>query len=202
MPRVMPPFCTRCGGTLPHDQSRLCPRCRTHRPRIDCIRSVFLFQGTLREAVHRFKYDGLTVLATPLGGLMAAYLREHPLPADVLVPVPLHPARVRERGYNQSALLVQAMARDGSVPVDMRSLVRRRATVPQVGLGAGERAKNVAGAFFCTGNALAGNDVLLVDDVCTTGATLEACAAAVREAGARSVRALTLARANFGDDAR
>ena len=200
MRRVESPFCARCGTVL--TSGTLCSRCRDHPLRIDCIRSVFHFEGTLRDAVHRFKYDGLSVLATPLGELMAAYLMEHPLPADVLVPVPLHPARVRDRGYNQSALLTQAMAGDGSVPVDAHSLVRRRSTVPQVGLKAGERLQNVAGAFGCSGDALAGRDVLVIDDVCTTGATLEACAIALREAGARSVRALTLARANSGDDAR
>jgi len=130
---------------------------------------VFFYQSTLREAVLRFKYDGLTVLATPLGELMAAYWREHPLPADVFVPIPLHPARVRERGYNQSELLTQAMARDQTVPVDVHSVVRRRATAPQIGLSAGERAQNVRGAFECLGEGVVAKDVLLIDDVVEKG---------------------------------
>ena len=133
---------------------------------------------------------------------MAAYLKEQRLPADVLVPVPLHPARLRDRGYNQSALLAKAMAVDGAAPVDAHSLVRRRSTVPQVGLDAGQRLENVRGAFHCSADGLEGKNVLLIDDVCTTGATLEACAVALFQAGARGVRALTLARANFGDDRR
>ena len=198
--RVDVPFCVRCGDVL--TSGSLCSRCRTNPPRIDAVRSVFHFEDGLREAVHQFKYDGLSVLAGPLGVLMAAYWWEHPLAADVIVPVPLHRKRVRDRGYNQSALLAKSVASEHAVPVDLDTLVRRRATVPQVGLSIERRAQNVARAFECTCDVLAGKDVLLIDDVCTTGSTLEACAAALFDAGARKVRGLTLSRANFGADAR
>jgi len=199
--RVRPPFCTRCGDAVVSEG--LCARCRTAPLHIDCIRSLFYFEGVIRDALHHFKYRGLTALAPSLGGLMAVYWMEHPLPADVIVPVPLHTARLRDRGYNQAALLAREMARrvgTGPSPpeVDERSLVRRRATAPQVELDMEQRKENVRDAFRCSNEALAGKHVLLIDDVCTTGATLEACAAALYEGGAESVRALTLARARHG----
>jgi ComF family protein len=113
-----------------------------------------------------------------------------------VVPVPLHAARLRERGYNQAALLAREMARRVGLALDEQTLIRRRATAPQVELNARQRSENVRDAFHCSGDGLAGKQVLLVDDVCTTGATLEACAVALYEGGARSVRALTLARAH------
>lgn len=175
--------------------SGLCARCQTAPLQIECIRSVVYFEGVLREAMHRFKYRRLTALAEPLGAMMAEYWMQHPIPADVVVPVPLHAARLRERGYNQAALLAREMARRVGLAVDERTLVRQRATASQVKLNAKQRKENVRDAFCCSSNALAGKQVLLVDDVCTTGATLEACAVALREGGARGVRALTLARA-------
>jgi len=145
--------------------------------------------------MHWFKYRGRTVLAEPLGELMAAYWTQHPMPIDVVVPVPLHAARLRERGYNQAALLAHEMARRVGLTVDERVLLRQRATAPQVELDAEQRKENVQQAFRCSGNGLKGRRVLLIDDVCTTGATLEACAIALYDGGAREVRALTLARA-------
>jgi ComF family protein len=149
----------------------------------------------VREAVHAFKYDGLQALADPLADLMAQYWKDHPLPARVLVPVPLHRARQRERGYNQAELLARGLGQRIGLPVDTTSLVRQRPTAPQVELDAVQRKQNVAGAFKVQDSSLSGQEVLLIDDVCTTAATLDACAIALREAGARSVRALTLTRA-------
>lgn len=193
IPRVEPPFCTRCGDAVVADG--LCRRCRTSPLQIECIRSVVHFEGVLREAVHQLKYDGRTVLAGPLGGLMAAYWMQHPMPVDVVVPVPLHTARLRERGYNQAALLARELARRVGLAVDGQTLIRQRATAPQVELNARQRRENVREAFHCVGDGLAGKQVLLVDDVCTTGATLEACAVALHDEGrVSSVQALTLAR--------
>lgn len=145
--------------------------------------------------MHHLKYRRRAELAEPLGKLMAAYWTQHPMPVDVVVPVPLHAARLRERGYNQAALLAREMARRAGLAIDEQTLVRQRATSPQVDLNARQRKENVDGAFRCSSNALAGKQVLLIDDVCTTGATLEACAVALYQGGARSVQALTLARA-------
>jgi ComF family protein len=192
VPRVEPPFCARCGDAVV--AGGLCARCRTSPLQIECIRSVVYFEGVLREAVHRLKYSGHTALAEPLGDLMILYWTQHPMPADVVVPVPLHAARLRERGYNQAALLACEMARRVGLVVDEQVLVRQRATAPQVELDARQRKENVRAAFRCSSNRLAGKQVLLIDDVCTTGATLEACAVALYEGGARGVQALTLAR--------
>ena len=135
-------------------------------------------------------------MAKPLGNLMTTYWQQHPMAVDVVVPVPLHASRLRERGYNQAALLACELAQQAGLAIDEETLVRKHATAPQVELNAKQRKENVRDAFCCSGNALAGKRVLLIDDVCTTGATLEACAVALCENGARSVQALTLARAS------
>ncbi|MCP4540987.1 MAG: ComF family protein [Chloroflexi bacterium] len=134
-------------------------------------------------------------MAEPLGGLMAAYWMQHGTPIDVVVSVPLHAARFRERGYNQAALLAREMARRTGLSVNEKVLIRQRATVSQIELDASQRKENVRAAFCCSGDELAGKRVLLIDDVCTTGATLEACAIALYDEDALSVQALTLARA-------
>lgn len=193
IPRVTSPFCVCCGDAV--SNSELCVRCQTSPLQIESIRSVVYFEGVLRRAMHWFKYRGRTVLAEPLGDLMAAYWMQHAKPIDVVVPVPLHAARMRERGYNQAALLAREMARRVGLVVDEQVLIRRRATTSQVKLDANQRKENVRAAFCCSGDKLAGKRVLLIDDVCTTGATLEACAIALYQGGARSVQALTLARA-------
>jgi len=193
VPRIESSFCSICGDRAGNDG--LCSRCRTRPLRIERIRSVLYFEGVLREAIHRLKYRGCVALAEPLGSLMAAYLDEHPMPADVVVPVPLHITRLRERGYNQAALLAHEMARGNGLVVNEHTLVRERATAAQVTLSAEERRLNVKEAFRCVDAGVVGRKVLLIDDVCTTGATLEACALALYEGGASSVQALTLARA-------
>ena len=189
---VEPPICPRCGDTTVADE--VCPRCRKSPWQVESIRSVVYFEGVLREAIHALKYRGRTVLAEPLGDLMADYWLHHGEPVDVVVPVPLHPTRLRERGYNQAGLLACHMVRRVGVAVNDCVLMRHRATRPQVELDPSQRKENVHAAFSCSSGALAGTSVLLVDDVCTTGATLESCAAALREGGVRSVYALTLAR--------
>jgi ComF family protein len=126
---------------------------------------------------------------------MAEYLEAESVVADVLVPVPLHTRRLRERGYNQSALLADEVGKRNGLPVVTDSLVRLRHTKAQVKTtSAEERQSNLAGAFGCRDANLAGKRVLLVDDVCTTGATLNSCAIALRDAGASSIWGLALAR--------
>jgi ComF family protein len=173
----------------------LCTRCQDAPLQIDGIRSVFYFEGVLRAAVHHLKYRRRLELAEPLGGLMASYWARQDVQIDIVVPVPLHGARLRERGYNQADLLAREMARQARLPFDQAGLSRSRPTAPQVGLDAAERKANVRGAFCCPDGTLTGKQVLLVDDVCTTGATLEACAQALYAVGATGVQALTLARA-------
>jgi ComF family protein len=125
-------------------------------------------------------------------------LRPVSLEIDAIVPVPLHARRLRERGFNQSALLARELGRHLGRPVVEDVLVRTKVTVPQVGLNAEQRHSNVSDAFRCQSRHLAGQQVLLVDDVCTTGATLEAACVALRQGGAASVWAYTLAHAKPG----
>jgi len=189
---VEPPYCARCG--IPLKDRDTCPKCLQGGFQIEGIRSVFLHHGVAREAVHALKYERLKSVARPLAGLMAEYLQRNPLPADRLVAVPMHPRRMRQRGYNQAHLLARELGRQLQIPAPEGQLRRRRHTPSQVSLGAEERRANMAEAFCVRGDGLRGCRVLLIDDVCTTGATLNACAAALRKGGAASVWGLTFSR--------
>lgn len=162
------------------------------------MRSVSAHVAPLREAIHALKYNGMRVLAEPLGEILADYWRLAVLPSSIVVPVPLHEARLRQRGYNQSLLLAKSFAARVGLPVESRALIRQRNTRCQVELSPAERRINVEGAFRCHPGALVGECVLLIDDVLTTGATLEACASALLDAGTKEVWALTLTRAADG----
>ena len=154
------------------------------------------FTGPVRAAVHALKYDGERRLTEPLAASMAERWRRAGRGGDVLVPVPVHAARRRERGFDQAEDLAIACGRRLGLPV-VPALERRERTAAQHALGRGARARNVGGAFAvrpALSDAVRDRWVILIDDVMTTGATLSACAAALREAGARAVSALTLAR--------
>jgi ComF family protein len=201
---LFPDRCAGCG----HTGSLLCADCcarlqpypgngalrMPNRPEqpplLDDALAVFVFGGALREAIHRLKYEQVHRMAAPLAELLVP----HMLPADVLMPVPLHPRRLAERGFNQSELLAHHLATFSGVPVQAEGLARCRDTAHQVGLDARARQANVQGAFVWQHPTPPPARVLLVDDVLTTGATLGACALALRQAGTREVRALALAR--------
>jgi len=151
-------------------------------------------EGVIRQAVHSLKYHQVRAAAAQLGQLLADYLVGHPVPGRVLVPVPLHPRRLRSRGYNQSALLAWEVSKLTGLPVREDLLARVKDAPPQVGLASvEERRRNVAGVFQCFGD-VQDQAVLLVDDVVTTGSTMSACATALKSAGAASVWGLALAR--------
>ncbi len=196
-PPLHPPICQLCGR--PVRSTGICQLCRRSKPLIDGIRSSILFDGPARESIHQFKYNNRPALAIPLAQPMADYWQAHPRSVDIITAVPLHVARQRERGYNQANLLAREFGRLIDRPVATGLLRRTRHTPAQVGLNAAERRANVAGAFCCTDSLkpfdLEGRHILLVDDVCTTGATLEACSVALKAAGAGAVWGLTLARA-------
>jgi len=194
LPRLYPPYCERC--SIPIIRGTLCPTCLRSPPIIDGIRSLFWYQRAIRDAILWFKYKNLKALASPLAELMAEYLRSNPLPIDILVAVPLHPKRIRQRGYNQSYLLARELSRLSGLVLMEGSLIRLRDTTSQTILGAQERRSNVRGAFECKDQRLAGKRIGLIDDVCTTGSTLDACAAVLKERGGSSVWGLTLAREN------
>ncbi len=189
---VAPPLCVHCGRGI--DSGTECFSCRSRRPALDGLRAAAYFSGPLRDAIHAFKYNGVRELAGPLGEILYEGYQRYTLSASLLVPVPLHKARHSQRGFNQSLLLAQQLAARGGLSVSRHELLRTRDTPSQVGLDAAGRRKNVLGAFTWQGTSLQGQSVMLIDDVCTTGATMEACAAALFSAGALNVWGLTLAR--------
>jgi ComF family protein len=189
-------FCTRCKAAI------VTPSAGTIIvPGIDEVFCVGMFAGPLREAVHKFKYESDTPLAMVLGELMEDTLSDENLPKRLrevpptLVPVPLHYRRERQRGYNQCALLSEVIA--GKTGWETRrDLVRVKITRAQVGLSGKERTLNVEDAFAWN-SATVPPHVMLVDDVCTTGATLAECAAAIKKAGGVRVYAAVVARATI-----
>ena len=204
MAPVPPPACPQCGWPFPSPRAleaspaHLCMRCRTTRVHFAVARAATLYgsAGPAREAILAFKHTGRDTLGRHLAELMAE--RSGPIladgPWDVLVPVPLHPRRERQRGFNQAAFLARHVGRRAGLPVAARALRRLRATPPQSGDPA-DRRRNVRDAFSVARPAqVAGRHVLLVDDVLTTGATANECARALRRAGARRVGVYTLAR--------
>ncbi len=194
LPRAQPPRCPVCWET--QAQGVDCSRCRGQRPAFAGARSPYLYQGPARELVHALKYSYVSALARPMAALMADYLaEEESIEADLLVPVPLWGRRRRVRGYNQSALLARELSRVCGLPADERALSRRRDTPPQARSADAEaRRRNVADAFRAEPARVEGRRILVIDDVMTTGATLDSCAHALRQAGAASVWALTFAR--------
>ncbi len=191
-----PPYCLHCGTQL--SPYTTCRKCQYGALRLSMLRVFGSYEGSLRSCIHAFKYDGQKRLAEPLGKLLVQAYIKCGLQADLLIPVPLHKEREHQRGYNQAALLARQCAMQLGVPLREDILLRKRATVAQVGLSVQERQQNVAGAFVChplfTTGALFGRTILMIDDVCTTGSTLEASAAALFAVGARRVCGLVLAR--------
>jgi ComF family protein len=195
LPMIRLPLCQRCGATS--SEGNLCHSCINYPLTIDGIRSVFLFQSTVRQAILHLKYRHLKAVAAPLSQLLAEYIGSHPLKGEVIIPVPLHPKRLRERGYNQASLLAKELSILVGLPVVEGALIRVHDAVPQARTkSAIERRRNVEGAFACQ-QRFEGRQILLIDDVCTTGATLDACATALKAAGASSVWGLTVAREMF-----
>jgi ComF family protein len=148
----------------------------------------------IRQAIHEFKYRNLKALAPLLAGLLHDYLSENPMPGELLVPVPLHSKRLNERGYNQGALLANELGRLTGLPVAGKYLVRQIYTPSQAkSAGVSERRVNVTGAFACHDGSVRNKRIIVVDDVSTSGATLNACAAALKQAGAAEVWGLVTA---------
>ncbi len=193
---ITPPVCDRCGDPLATWREisvplERCPRCRRKPRDLDRARAIGEYDGALRAIVHALKYDARRSLARPLAAMMRETASDILIGIDWAVAVPLHPSRRRHRGFNQAADLAGHL----HVPV-CAALKRTRATATQTGLPAAQRHRNVRHAFELTraGRALAGATVLLVDDVSTTGATLDACARVLKAGGIKEVRAVTAAR--------
>ena len=191
--RLTPPVCAACGAPVPSEATARCAACREITVPFDYVRAAASYGGILRDAVHALKFGGRRSLARPLGDLIVEQCADVLAAPDVFVPVPLARGRERERGFNQAALLAERLGERLSVRVRARWLVRLRATAAQSDLSAAERRANVANAFAAA-PAVAGRDVVLVDDVITTGATVGECARALRASGARRVGVVAVAR--------
>lgn len=195
---IVEPFCPRCGYPKSAPTTDECDQCRRVLFAGDGIRSLAFHAGPLRQAVHGLKYRHNPPLAEALAGLMAERWPAA-LPAHAaLVPVPLSDDRLRERGFNQAELLARHLGYARRQPMLNKAVRRARSTKPQVGLAAQERRANIAGAFAADPAEVGNADLILIDDVCTTGATLGACAEALLQSGARRVWAYTLGRARLG----
>ena len=197
---LFPPRCAGCGA----HGTPLCPTCvaaveRYPAPRAGETVAALVFTGTTRACIHALKYDGQRRYAAILATLARPALAYLLPPPDAFVPVPLAPARERARGFNQATLIADALAAPLGWTVQPRWLTRVRETPPQIGQDRAARRANVAGAFVADA-AVRGQHLCLVDDVTTTGATLNACTAALWAVGAASVRAFVIARPEMNRD--
>lgn len=194
--------CAGCGRPIPGADPPagfLCGGCRRRRPTYDELQPLYLYRPPLEAVVHQLKFGGLWYLGRHIASLLAERLSPRLRDTDLVVPVPLHWRRRLVRGYNQAEEIARPLARRLDKPFT-RSLVRIRATVPQASLGREARLSNLEGAFAPRVRAeIAGRAVLLIDDVATTGRTLDAAAAALKSAGAARVTAAVLARAAPGE---
>ncbi len=201
---IFPPRCARCGrvdtrwcSTCQHDLDSIPvqPRYRV----VDGLNGVVatgIHDGALQDAIQALKYENTTALAQSLGLRLAPCLAQTHWTIDTIVPVPLHPSRLAERGYNQSQLLGNVLATKQATPCQPDAIVRNRITQSQVGLNQVERQQNMVDAFSAHADSVANRTILLIDDVCTTGSTLSACAIAARQAGAAAVYGLIVSTAH------
>jgi ComF family protein len=192
---VQEPVCQLC-GCVGVGEGRVCGKCRHSPPALNQIRSLFIFADPLKKFIHQLKYEDKFGIARPLGNLMAQHMPPWQAEPTMIIPVPLHPDRYHERGYNQSELLAKQIAKKYDLPLMSHALQRIRNTPPQMRLNAVERQTNVKNAFQGKEVVVAGQQILLIDDVYTTGATLSAAAQALLTAGAVSVMGYCLAQAN------
>lgn len=186
-------LCPKC--SQPSPQRRICDSCLNDPPPWQACRSWAAYRGPLRKAIRRLKYKNDLGLCEPLSQHLVQLIHEQAWPVDSIIPVPLNPHRRRMRGYNQSTFLAYALALQTGMPYLPGALVRTKNTRSQVGLFAEERHRNLDAAFLAKADLVSGRNVLLLDDVMTTGATLRNAARALLQGGASQVFALTLARA-------
>lgn len=192
LPLASEPRCEICWDDL--KAGSICRHCEEAPLAFEQVRAPYEHADGARELVHLLKYDNLTSLAEPMAREMLPLADD--AACDLIVPIPLHGSRLRSRGYNQAALLAKHLARDLNLPLVAKAARRTRATKPLAqSMDRHERRRIVAGAFTADPARVGGRRILLIDDVVTTGATLDECASALRTAGATTVRALTFVRA-------
>jgi competence protein ComFC len=190
---ISPPICQRCGEVL-DDVGTLCSQCVQSLPSFTAVRTWAVFEGPLRNALHRLKYKGDIALGEILIRPLISMLQNLKWGIDLITPVPIGITRRAERGYNQAALLALPLALGCGITYESQALVKIRDTRSQVGLSVVQRHENVSGAFQARAKYVREKCVLVIDDVTTSGATLRACSSALLKAGARDVFGLTLTR--------
>jgi competence protein ComFC len=190
--------CERCGIPV-KEKVQFCPVCKQDPPPYTALRSLARYEGIIRDCVHALKYDGNQSLGEYFAELLVQIVRAEKWDPEVIIPVPLSPARLAERGYNQSALLARPIALQLGVRFNPFGLRRVRNTRSQVELTAEQRRENVRGAFTAIPDIVSNKRILLVDDVTTTGSTIRECAKALTTGGATAIYCLTLARPIHSD---
>ncbi len=194
---IKSPLCAVCGVPFPDGSGddHPCFDCLSQSPGYTAARAAVEYKGTVREAIHIYKYGRLRAMQEFLGPLMADAAGAFFPDAEIAAAVPLHRRRLARRGFNRSRFLAKYAAQTLDIPLNLDALTRIRYTRPQVELSQAEREANVKGAFAVEGDVFEGRRVLLVDDVYTTGATVRECAKVLKKAGAEKVYVLTVARA-------
>lgn len=193
------PFCSICGEPFKStvEEDHLCERCLRKRPYYDELRAPYLYEQKLMDAIHLIKYSGKSFIIKSLGPLLGEFAKTGiNITEDMIImPVPLHRKKIKQRGFNQSALLAKSISPILGIEPDFFTLTRTRYTESQAGLSIEERRKNVKGAFEVRGNSnVKGKSIILVDDVATTGNTINECARILKKAKCERVLGLTLAR--------
>ena len=200
LPWIRSPRCPQCGRPFLKSSSSAdhpCGDCLLARYPFDTARSATIYAGVVRKRIHQLKFGAQLHCVPPLVELLAmTFEREIAGSVELMLPVPLHVKRLRQRGFNQAGLLAKALGRRIGLPVQWDALVRKHWTEPQTRLNRKDRLQNVTGAFLVADSAaIEEKSILLIDDVFTTGTTINECARALRAAGAREIHALTISRA-------
>jgi ComF family protein len=205
---IRSPFCTQCGRMFESKSAanHQCGDCIQNKPVYHSIRSAGIYSGALKSAIHALKYRNKIQLSRPLGRLLfLSFMKYYDIKAiDTIIPIPLHVSRLKQRGFNQALILIRewpalctAISPDRFAQIDFKSLVRSRKTLSQTGLGKDKRKQNVKGAFAVSDAAeISGKQILIIDDVYTTGSTCHECSKTLIRNGAKNVSVLTLARAD------
>ena len=185
------PSCQRCAKPLHSEGAHVCGECIRDEPSFTSITVYGLYRGVLKKAINLLKYYSIRRLSVPLAEILMSIT---PPPVDAVLPVPLYGKRLRQREFNQSALIARHIAKDIGAALILDCLVKTKDTIPQVGLNSGERRRNIRNAFTVHSKPeIEGRSVLLIDDVVTTGATVSECARVLKKSGAASVYVLALA---------
>jgi ComF family protein len=191
---IKPSICLSCGEPRGNQSGSICGRCLTSEIYFSTVRSWALFEDPLKKAIHSLKYKKNIGLGESLAAPLAQMVLDYGWQIDLVTAVPLDSERLRERGFNQSMFLARPLAWVAGIPLHSEAIVRVRKTRPQVGLSRDERGINLSGAFQSDPDICLEKNILVIDDVITTGSTINACAKSLLEAGAHQVYGLTLAR--------